>query len=132
QANGYRDYSLTAAATLAFIERAKSLGFSLTEIRNHLSMSGASGKACDNARVLLPRLRRKLEEVDAQIAEATAQRTRVVEMIDVLEAREREAIEGATLCGRVTELLHHPDGDRDRRSKFSFGRRGARGARATS
>jgi DNA-binding transcriptional MerR regulator len=74
----YREYSDDDVASLRFIRRAKTLGFTLTEIRELLP-AAASGSAGD----VLAAARAKLAIVEAEMAEQQAQRQRLVRLIDV-------------------------------------------------
>src|ERR1700761_8103199 len=61
RANGYRDYDEKAVEIILFINRARSLGFSLAEVAAHLSSPRDSGRK----RRILAGLEKKLQEIDA-------------------------------------------------------------------
>jgi len=64
--SGYREYSLADVERLRFIRRAKSLGFSLAEIRELLSLT-ANREA--DMRGVKRKAEQRLEQVDTKIAE---------------------------------------------------------------
>ena len=65
-ASGYRQYPPTTTARLRFIRRAKELGFSLTEIRELLSIRVDSATSCE---AVERRLEAKVEEIVERIAD---------------------------------------------------------------
>lgn len=75
--NGYRAYSESAVERIQFIARAKSLGFTLHEIRDLLKLQDVSGSACLNVKMLLTKKlasvrtkKQELEMLESQIAGA--------------------------------------------------------------
>jgi MerR family transcriptional regulator, copper efflux regulator len=79
-ANGYRDYDGRAVAVMKFIERARSLGFGLSEVAAHLrSPQGAGRKAR-----LQARLEAKLAELDAHMAQVRARRAMILDLVEEL------------------------------------------------
>ena len=67
--NGYRDFSDRDAHMLAFLGRARSLGFSIEDCRTLLSLyedrSRASADVRDLARQHMDRIARKIDELEA-------------------------------------------------------------------
>jgi len=67
RANGYRDYDETQVSKLAFLQRARSLGFSIEECRSLLSLyedrCRASKDVKDIALAKLADIERKLDEL---------------------------------------------------------------------
>ena len=63
-AGGYRVFSETEIAELQFIARAQDLGFSLSEIKELLSLKNENGRACPEVRDLI---HRKLQNVREKI-----------------------------------------------------------------
>ena len=65
--NGYRDYSTSDIHRLRFVQRARSLGFSVEECRQLLSLYGDSGRESADvkslAKVKLAEIDRKIEEL---------------------------------------------------------------------
>jgi Cu(I)-responsive transcriptional regulator len=64
--NGYRDYSVTDVHRLRFLQRARSLGFSVEECRLLLSLYGDQGRESADVKAIAEA---KLTEVDRKIAE---------------------------------------------------------------
>jgi len=82
-ANGYRDYDAKTAATLRFIVQSQDLGFSLEEIRNAVRLKRAHRLRHAD---VLSALRRKLADVEQQIAEARTLRIKIKKVIALVEA----------------------------------------------
>lgn len=70
-ANGYRDYSADDVHRLHFVQRARSLGFSVAECRQLLSLYSDRGRASADVKAIA---RDKLTEIDRKIAELTSLR----------------------------------------------------------
>jgi MerR family mercuric resistance operon transcriptional regulator len=97
-ASGRRIYGAAEARTLAFIRRARELGFALAEIRTLLAL-GAPGKAsCDEVREItahhLARIRSKIADLEklegllaGTLAKCSGRRVPECPVIDVLDAR---------------------------------------------
>lgn len=88
-ASGYRDYDAADLRTIGFINRGRALGFSLEEISRFMARPAAERRAKTG---LMPALEAKLAEIDAHLAEVTAQREGLVALM--AEVR-RGASEGA-------------------------------------
>jgi DNA-binding transcriptional MerR regulator len=80
---GYRAYDESATDRLQFIQGAQRLGLRLREIRDLLSIRDTGVCPCEPAEQLL---RRRLAELDAEMARLAALRTEMVQMIDALPA----------------------------------------------
>jgi MerR family transcriptional regulator, copper efflux regulator len=78
RANGYRTYSLADMRTLNFIKRARSLGFSVEEVRDLLDLW--QDKTRTSAAVKALALRH-LEALDSKIAELEAMRKAVADLV---------------------------------------------------
>lgn len=65
-ASGYRLYSETSIARLRFIQRAKTMGFSLKEIGELLKIKRTSKNTCDHVRA---EAKVKLKQIETKIAE---------------------------------------------------------------
>ncbi len=65
-ANGYRDYSENDVHQLAFLQRARSLGFSIEECRSLLSLYSDSDRASSEVKELTLS---KIDEIDQKIDE---------------------------------------------------------------
>lgn len=79
QANGYRDYDARALHTLAFLGRARSLGFSLEECRSLVSLWQDEGRASADVRSLA---QQKLREIDARMAALEGLRGTLARLVD--------------------------------------------------
>lgn len=64
--NGYRDYSTGDIHRLRFVQRARSLGFTVEECRQLLSLYGDSGRESADVKALA---KVKLAEIDRKIGE---------------------------------------------------------------
>jgi MerR family transcriptional regulator, copper efflux regulator len=80
--NGYRDYDGRALEVLLFIDRARRLGFSLSEVEAHLTSPRDSGR---KAR-LLSKIEGKLAEIDAQAAEIEKRRATLLDLVAELRS----------------------------------------------
>ncbi|GGA58752.1 Cu(I)-responsive transcriptional regulator [Pelagibacterium lentulum] len=67
-ANGYRDYSQEDVHRLRFVQRARSLGFSVEECRQLLSLYADRSRASADVKAIATE---KLGEIDRKIAELT-------------------------------------------------------------
>jgi DNA-binding transcriptional MerR regulator len=87
-ANGYRDYGEEAVTSLQIILQAQSVGFTLEEIERTIRSQQLS---CAD---MVGRLEEKLVELDRHIAQSTAMRDRLAQMIAVLVQRRAENRQG--------------------------------------
>lgn len=78
-ANGYRDYSGEDVHRLRFVQRARSLGFSVDECRLLLSLYENEARASADVKALALE---KIGEMDRKIAELQALRSTLVELAD--------------------------------------------------
>lgn len=78
-ANGYRDFSETEVHKLAFLARARSLGFTIDDCRALLDLYGDTGRASADVKRLAEE---HLEEIGRKIAELTAMRAALTELVD--------------------------------------------------
>lgn len=98
---GYRLYSEQDEGRLLFIRRAKRLGFSLDEIRGLLA---AAEGGCGTTVPELDRLlERKLDEIDAKIAELVAFRDRLVDY-RAGKRLERACCGSGAFCGCLNDV----------------------------
>jgi len=79
--SGYRRYGDDVLWQLAFIGRAKQLGFTLTEIRELLG-AGRPGPAAD----VLAAARDKLAKVDTELEQLATRRARLARLVESCEA----------------------------------------------
>lgn len=80
-AAGYRAYDAGAVDRLQFIQGAQRLGLKLKDIRELLAVRDTGVCACEPAEQLL---RRRLADLDAELARLTELRTQMVAMADAL------------------------------------------------
>jgi MerR family mercuric resistance operon transcriptional regulator len=96
--SGRRIYGPTEARTLAFIRRARELGFALAEIRALLALGGPGKASCAEVREIaahhLVRIRAKIADLEklesllaATIAKCSGRRVPECPVIDVLDVR---------------------------------------------
>lgn len=82
--SGYRAYPPGAVRRLRFIRRAKEVGFSLREIRELLSLRVEPGCTCG---AIKARVTRKVEEVDARLAELQRIRDALLTLAEACSGR---------------------------------------------
>jgi MerR family transcriptional regulator, copper efflux regulator len=96
--NGYRDYGEDAVTALQIILQAQSVGFTLDEIERALLENQSKQPSCAD---MVERLKIKLGDLDRHIAQSTAVRDRLAQMIEVLTKREVDN------RGRPVDLQDH-------------------------
>lgn len=94
-AAGYRSYDAGAVDRLRFIQGAQRLGLHLADIRDLLAVRDTGTCPCEPAEDLL---RRRLGEVDAQIARLVALRAEMAAMADALPAADCPPPSPGTWC----------------------------------
>lgn len=77
--SGYRSYGEGTVAQLRFIRRAKTLGFTLEEIRELLALSADRQRGVKAVR---QRAQRRLAEIEARIAELERVRAGLAELVE--------------------------------------------------
>src|SRR4051812_46991138 len=92
---GYRSYDRGAVDRLRFIQGAQRLGLRLADIRDLLAIRDTGTCPCEPAEQLL---RRRLAEVDAEIARLVALRAEMVAMADALPAADCPQPTPGTWC----------------------------------
>lgn len=83
-AAGYRQYPADAVARLRFIRQAKELGFSLSEIRELLTLKVAPGKSCADVRA---RAEAKIADVEQRIATLTRMKRALAKLATACSGR---------------------------------------------
>jgi DNA-binding transcriptional MerR regulator len=94
-ATGYRDYDAGAVDRLQFIQGAQRLGLRLVDIGHLLAVRDTGHCPCEPAGELL---RRRLDEVDAEIARLTALRAEMAAMAAALPQADCPAPTPGTWC----------------------------------
>ena len=98
-ASGYRTYGPESLAILAFVARARRLGFHLNEIREVVVMRRSGRCPCHH---VLELVRRKIEDLDRTLAGLTEVRRG---LRDLLKASSRSARRGeAAVCHHIERL----------------------------
>jgi Cu(I)-responsive transcriptional regulator len=80
--SNYRDYCDKDVATLTFVRRARSLGFSMAQVRELLALSDHADKPCESVDLLV---RRQLAEVESKITDLAALARNLGEMLQSCE-----------------------------------------------
>ena len=80
---GYRIYDPAVVDRLQFIQGAQRLGLTLIDIKNLLAIRDTGECPCEPAETLL---RRRLADLDAELARLTALRDQMVAMVEALPA----------------------------------------------
>jgi DNA-binding transcriptional MerR regulator len=80
---GYRTYDPAIVDRLQFIQGAQRLGLTLLDIKNLLAIRDTGECPCEPAETLL---RRRLADLDAELARLTALRDQMVAMVEALPA----------------------------------------------
>lgn len=86
-AGGYRDYPDSARREVVFIAMSRRIGFTLKDIAAHLP-AYRSGRLTFDDMVLA--MQRRIEQIDAQLAQLQDQRARVVDHIGWLRRQKRQ------------------------------------------
>lgn len=75
--SNYRDYSPDHLSTLAFVRRARELGFSMAQVRQLLALSDHDDKPCEDVDRLV---QQQLGEVERRIADLISLRNELSQM----------------------------------------------------
>lgn len=78
-ANNYRDYDENGIQTLQFLKRARSLGFSIEDCRDLLSMYQDRQRSSANVKSVA---KRRVNEIDRKISELEAMRATLTRLIE--------------------------------------------------
>lgn len=84
--NGYRDYSASDVHRLKFLQRARSLGFSVEECRQLLSLYGDATRESAEVKALAET---KLGQIDRKIAELRELRVTLSRLVDACHGDHR-------------------------------------------
>jgi DNA-binding transcriptional MerR regulator len=99
-ASGYRAYDPSVADRVRFIQGGQRLGLKLSDIAELLDVRDTGICPCEPAEVLL---RRRLTELDAEMARLAALRAEMVRMIDALPGQGCPPPEPGTWCPPETD-----------------------------
>jgi DNA-binding transcriptional MerR regulator len=97
--SGYRAYDETAVDRLQFVQGAQRLGLTLKDIRELLAVRDTGVCPCEPAEDLL---RRRLADLDAEMARLAALREQMVAMADALPAMDCPPPSPGTWCPPAT------------------------------
>lgn len=97
-ANGYRNYDEIQVHRLAFLQRARSLGFSIEECRLLLSLYDDKGRASSDVKQIA---REKVTEIDRKIHELTSMRATLAHLAETCHGDERPD------CPILDDLARH-------------------------
>ena len=98
--SGYRQYSADAVTRLRFIRQAKELGFSLSEIKELLSLRVDTRKSCSDVKA---RAVHKIADVDRRIAQLKRMRLALAKLSAECSGR------GPTSDCPILETLEHKE-----------------------
>ena len=84
--NGYRDYDPPAVRKLAFVQRARSLGFSIDECRGLLSLYDDRERASKDVKAIAEA---RLADIERKIAELHSLRDALSHLVDSCHGDER-------------------------------------------
>ena len=97
---GYRAYDTDAVDRLKFIQGAQRLGLRLQNIADLLAIRDTGACPCEPAEQLL---RRRLAELDAEMARLAQLRAQIVAMVDALPTAQCPPLTPGTWCPPTTE-----------------------------
>ena len=103
--NGYRVYDAETIERVRVVRRAIAVGFSIEELARIFRQRAAGGPPCREVRAMAAR---KLEELDARIAELTGLRAQLAATVDDWDARLSRTAEGEP--ARLIESLGRAQG----------------------
>ncbi len=95
---GYRDYDGDVLGRLDFIRRSRTAGLTLGEIREILDLRDGGAAPCEHVQGVLTR---RLEDLDAQIAELTVLRAAVADLWAGAATVEPASCDAASVCRYV-------------------------------
>ena len=97
---GYRAYDTDAVDRLRFIQGSQRLGLRLQNIADLLAIRDTGACPCEPAEQLL---RRRLAELDAEMARLAQLRAQIVAMVDALPTAQCPPLTPGTWCPPTTE-----------------------------
>jgi MerR family transcriptional regulator, copper efflux regulator len=85
-ANGYRDFTATDVHNLAFIARARALGFSIEDCRALLALYGDQDRASADVKAIA---QRHLDEIEDKIRQLAEMRDTLAELVHACHGNQR-------------------------------------------
>ena len=107
-ANGYRDFSTADAHMLAFLSRARSLGFTIEDCRSLLSLYEDRGRASANVKRIA---KGHLDRIARKIVELEAMRTTLEDLVARCHGDQRPDCPILDDLAGAGGRLQDPDGD---------------------
>ena len=101
--SGYRLYNDNDVERLVFIRKAKSLGFSLSDIGETLAIADAHSPPCVHVLALLDR---KIQEIDQLVRELKEFQQELTRLREESSTRLEQAQEQGSICGIVERGIH--------------------------
>ncbi len=102
--SGYRLYDEKDVERLTFIKKAKGLGFSLTDIRETLTLYDSQQAPCVHVVALLDR---KIQEIDRLVNELEELQQELVRLSGESAKRLQNLPQGTAICGIIERGVHH-------------------------
>ncbi len=101
--SGYRLYDEKDVERLTFIRKAKSLGFSLTDIGETLTLYDSQQAPCIHVLALLDK---KIEEIDHLVGELQELQQELQRLREESEPRVEQCADGSSICGIIEQDIH--------------------------
>ncbi len=101
--SGYRLYEEQDVERLTFIRKAKSLGFSLTDIGETLTLYDSEQAPCIHVLALLDK---KIEEIDHLVGELQELQQELQRLREESEPRVERCADGSSICGIIEQDIH--------------------------
>jgi len=101
--SGYRLYEEQDVERLTFIRKAKSLGFSLTDIGETLTLYDSQQAPCIHVLALLDR---KIQEIEQLVIELQELRQELLRLRKESAPRVKRAADGSPICGIIEQDIH--------------------------
>ena len=101
--SGYRLYNAKDVERLIFIKKAKSLGFSLTDVGETLVLYDTRQAPCVHVLALLDR---KIQEIDRLVNELKELQHELMQLREESAKRVERGVEGGPICGIIERGIH--------------------------
>ena len=101
--SGYRLYYEEDVERLTFIRKAKSLGFSLSDIGETLTLYDSQQAPCIHVLALLDR---KIQEIDQLVGELQELQEELKRLREESAPRVKQAADGSPICGIIEQDIH--------------------------
>ncbi len=101
--SGYRLYGEQEVERLTFIRKAKSLGFSLTDIGETLTLFDSQQAPCIHVLALLDR---KIQEIELLVGELQELQQELLRLREESAPRVERCADGSSICGIIEQDIH--------------------------